>query len=220
MNQPIWSAFLGALRVLPPGSAGLRQQLALPPNFKVSIPDLSKVHPALFDPILDLLTFYADMLMVDRTGDQAKTGDHIYVKHGTPNSWADGFHVLTGEDSIDFDCTVKEINRADQTATLVVRHVSPEKPQIKLAAEWMRAPVSDTLNNWVEVKKNNDGTYAAAVGKETFEVQIKVSLVDGRILSTRMDNPVEVLERQCTDATLNQSGNPFRYQIRRQIEIY
>jgi hypothetical protein len=69
------------------------------------------------------------------------------------------------------------------------------------------------------VKKNGNGTYSAGVGKETFEVRIKVSLLDGRILSARMDNPVEVLERECADATLATGGDTIHYEIRRQIEI-
>ena len=84
----------------------------------------------------------------------------------------------------------------------------------------MRVPVSDTPNNWVEVTKNDNGTYTAAVGQEIFNAAIKVSLVDGRILSARLDNPVEALERKCTDATLVTGDNPIRYEIRRQIEVY
>jgi hypothetical protein len=102
----------------------------------------------------------------------------------------------------------------------LINYVPLKKPQINLLAEWMRVPVTDTSNNWVEVKKNENGTYSAGVGKETFEVQVKLSLLDGRILSARMDDPVEVLERECTDANLANGGNPIRYQIRRQIEIY
>jgi hypothetical protein len=40
----------------------------------------------------------------------------------------------------------------------------------------------------------------AEVGKETFEVEINVSLQNGKIVSATIDNPVEVLSRECEDA--------------------
>ena len=104
-------------------------------------------------------------------------------------------------------------------ATVLMRHVPPAKPLIKLPAEWMRVPVGDTANNWVEVERNQDGTFSARVGKETFDVEIKVDVASGRIVSGRLDNLVEVLERKCADAALTKPGEPTRYRIKRQIEI-
>jgi hypothetical protein len=214
---------------LSPASASFRQQLALPlvaqPSDFMKIFSamgaLGQLDPPMIGPVADLTTFYVDMLLASKFGSQVKAGDHRYVSMGgQPNTWADGAYVVLGQDSIDFASTVSEIDQANQTATLLIKHVPPENPKIKLPAEWMHARVADTANNWVEVKRNDDGTYAAAVGKETFEVLIVVSLIDGQILSARMDNPVEVLERECTDATLTNAGPPIRYQTRRQIEIY
>jgi hypothetical protein len=34
-----------------------------------------------------------------------------------------------------------------------------------------------------------------------------------------MENPVEVLERKCTDAALLHCGDPVRYQIMRRIDV-
>lgn len=89
----------------------------------------------------------------------------------------------------------------------------------------MRPPVADTPNNWTEVQRNfasqsDAEKYVAAVGKETFDVELKVSLVDGKIISGKIDNPVEVRERNCSDLTLTVCGTPARYQILRQIEIH
>lgn len=215
--------------VLPEASQNFRQRLALPGVPQTSdfvkvftmMGELPKVHPAMRGPIADLTTFYVDLMFSAGFGGQAKAGDHRYIDTGgRANSWADGEHVVLGADSFDFDCTVKEIDRTHQTATLVIDHVPSKKSQIVLPAEWMRDPVAGTSNNWAQVEKNDDGTYTAGVGKETFEVQIRLSLVDGRILSARMDNPVEVIERKCTDATLTKPGAPIHYQIRRQIELY
>ena len=61
--------------------------------------------------------------------------------------------------------------------------------------------------------------YVASVGKETFEVQIKLDLKTGRMISGSLDNPLEVLERDCTDETAHHLRRPFRYKIQRHIEI-
>ena len=171
----------------------------------------------LVGPILDLFTFYVDLGLAIRNGNLTHAGDHFYFQYGKPASWANG-PVILGEDSIDFDITLKEVDQAQQIATVIARHVPPAKPEIRIPADWMRAPVADTPNNWVEVKKDGD-KYLAAVGKETFDCEIKVSLTNGKILSATMDNPVEVVERECLDEALMKCGEPKRYQIRRQIEI-
>jgi hypothetical protein len=97
--------------------------------------------------------------------------------------------------------------------------VAPEKPEIRLPADWMTKSVADTPNNWVQVTKTKAGKYLAAVGKETFDVEISVSLADGKILSGTIDNPVETTERECEDAALTKCGDPKPRGIRRQIEI-
>jgi hypothetical protein len=66
---------------------------------------------------------------------------------------------------------------------ILIRHVPPEKPEVQLSADWMRKPVADMANNWVQVQKMENGKYLAAVGKETFDVEIKTSLTEGKILS-------------------------------------
>jgi hypothetical protein len=126
---------------------------------------------------------------------------------------------MTGEDSIDFDLTLEDVNRTNNTATVIVRHVPPEKPEIRTPADWMRKPVADTPNNWVQVTRTKSGKYLAAVGKETFDVEIRLSLADGKILSGSIDNPVETTERECEDAALTKCGDPRPHRIRRQIEI-
>jgi len=220
-NPTDWTALVTNKEklVLSPSSRDFRQQLGLPPYFKVAIPDFSKISRAFLGPTMDLFSFYGDMQLASHFGGHPKAGDHFYRPYGTPPSWADGAHVIIGEDSFDFDCTIKEVDLTNQTATILVRHVPSEKPQVRLPAEWMRAPVSGVSNNWVQVEKNDNGSYTVGVGKESFDDLVKVSLADGRILSARMDNPVEVLERECADVNFTNAGEPIRYQIRRQIEV-
>lgn len=121
----------------------------------------------------------------DEAKNLLRTGDHIYVKHGTPNSWADGTYTVFGQDSIDFDITLTEMDQTAHEATLLIRHVPPVQVQIQFPATWMVAPVGDHPNNWVEVEKTAQGKYSAEVGKETFEVAIRLSLPSGRILSAK-----------------------------------
>lgn len=204
---------------LSPASQNFRQQVTLDPKRNPGFPNLSQVDPRLIGPITDLMTFYSDLWLSVKTGKLAHSGDHFYFKRSTPNSWADGTYTLTGEDSIDFDLTLKDVNRSNNTATVIVRHVPPEKPEIRLPADWMRKPVADTPNNWVQVTRTKGGKYLAAVGKETFDVEVILSLVDGKILSGSIDNPVDTAERECEDAALTKCGDPRPHPIRRQIEI-
>jgi hypothetical protein len=217
-----WSHLVsdGTAVTLSPAAANFRQIVSLAPEIPPSVPDLSQVDRRLIGPITDWLTFYADLWLANRLNKLSHAGDHFYFQRGTPNSWADGNHVLLGEDSIDFDLTLKDVNQADKVAILLVRHVPPEKPEIKIPVEWMRPPVADTPNNWVEVEKRPAGKYLAEVGKETFDVQIKVSLANGKILSATIDNPVELVSRECADAALTNCTPSAPHHILRQIEIY
>jgi len=216
-----WSQYVsnGNSLKLPAPAAAFRQQLTLDPGRRIGLPDLSQVDPALIGPITDLFTFYTDVWLALKIGKLKQPGDHFYFKTGTANSWADGRYVLLGEDSIDFDVTLKEVNRSDGTATLVVRHVPPAQPKIKLPAEWMQKPVADTPNNWVQISKPGIDKYLAAVGQESFNVEIKQSLIDGVILSATMDNPVLTVERECEDPEATKCAEPKAHSIRRQIQI-
>lgn len=215
-----WTGLSFNGHAVPSTSTGtqVQQKLSLDPRFKLSIPDLSKVQPAWIGPMTDLLTFYADVQLAMRQSGLRHAGDHVYIKRSQPNSWADHVHTLVGEDAIDFDITLARVNESDGKATVVVKHVPPAKPGVALATEWMRIPVADAANNWVQVVKEG-GTYIASVGKETFTDRIELSLADGRILGAGMDNPVEVLERTCSDEGLQSCGAARRYRIRRQVEI-
>jgi len=205
--------------VLPAASVDFRQELTIDPNHNPLFPNLSRVDTKLVGPITDLMTIYIDLWLAKKVGKLEKTGDHFYFKRSNTNSWADGNYTLIGEDSIDFDFILRDVDRADGTATLIVRHVPPEKPEVKIPAEWMRKPVADTANNWVQVQKMQSGKYLAAMGKETFDDEIRLSLADGKILSGTIHNPVVTVERECTDAALTTCGAPRPHPILRQIEI-
>jgi hypothetical protein len=216
-----WSNFKSdAPMTLSPASLNFHQTLSLDPANPPSIPNLSQVQPFLIGPITDMLTFYADLWMAAKQSTLAKGGDHTYIKLGIPASWADGNYVILGEDSVDFDLTVKELNPSTQTATLLVKHVPPSQPTVKLPAPWMQNPVADTPNNFVDVKaKNPAGKFVVEVGKETFEVEIKTSLKDGKILSATLENLVQVRQRECSDAAYTECGDPSAHQIHRHIDI-
>ena len=204
---------------LSPASRQFRQDLSLSPAYPLSVPDLSKVQPVLIGPITDLLTFYADVQLAMKQSGLSRAGDHIYIKHGTPNSWADGRHTMFGQDAVDFDITLRDLDAANHTANIVVRHVPPAESHLALPASWMNAPLDGSPNNWAQVQKADDDTYVAQVGRETFDATIKLSLPSGRIVSADLDNPVEVMERDCKDAALSACGQPIRYQIKRQIKV-
>jgi hypothetical protein len=216
-----WSDFKSnAPMLLSAASLSFRQTLSLDPAIPPSIPNLSQVQPFLIGPITDMLTFYADLFLAIQQSDLKRPGDHAYVKVGVPASWADGNYVILGEDSIDFDLALKELDRSNQVATLLVRHLPPAQPKLKLPAAWMQTPVGDAPNNWVQVSKNQSGKYEAGAGKETFDVEIKVSLKDGKILSATLDNLVQTHHRECSDAALLDCRPPVDHAIHRQIELH
>ncbi len=201
-------------------TAQFRQRLTLDPDQMPSLPDLTKVDPRLIGPITDLMTFYIDFWLAGKTGQLKKAGDHFYFPNPMPGaSWADGRHVVLGESAVDFDMTLKSVDTAAGTAVLEVKHVPPGQLKVKLPAEWMRTPVGEKPNNWVGVTKEQDGTYTAAVGEETFTVDLTIGTADGKILRASMDNPVKTFERSCKDAALTNCTPAKPHLIRRKIEI-
>ncbi|MGO4883836.1 MAG: hypothetical protein ACLP59_23895 [Bryobacteraceae bacterium] len=215
-----WSNLIsnGAPYHLPQASLDFRQVLSLDPRKLPGLPKLAGLDLKLIGPVTDLLTFYSDAWLAGAVGNLSKPGDHRYQAYGTPNSWADGSRVVLGEDAIDFDITLQSVDDAAKLAILLVRHVSPPKPKVKLPAPWMQAPVADVPNNWVQVERDG-AKYIAAVGLETFDVQVRVSLADGKILGGTIQNPVKVIERDCKDEALAYCGDPRHRQIMRRIEI-
>jgi hypothetical protein len=212
----VWN---GAAFDLPEANRGFRQLLSLAPGYTPMLPDFSTLHPRLVGPTTDLMTFYADTWLAIRQPGLRQAGDRVRVNHGDANSWADGTRVLLGEDSIDFEIVLGDTSTSSGTQGLSVRHVPPEQPKIRIPAEWMRMPVADVPNNWVQVIKLGEGRYVAAVGKETFDAQIRLSLDNGRIVSADLENPVDVFERECKDEALTLCGDGVRYRIIRQIQI-
>jgi hypothetical protein len=196
-----------------------RQKVSLDPVYMPGMPPLNNVDRALIGPITDFMTFYSDEWLALRMGALKKPGDHFYFPMPFNPSWADGTHVLLGEDSIAFDMTWKSTNEADHTALILIRHLPPAKPTVHLTADWMKKPVADTPNNWVEIEKTDDGKFEADVGNETFDVELKIDLTNGKILSGSMDNTVKTIHCTCEDQELTKCGDPVPHEINRKIEI-
>jgi hypothetical protein len=164
------------------------------------------------------MTFYADLFLAMHHGGLRKAGDHFYFRSPITSSWADGTVVVLGEDHIDFDITLTAVDTASDVAMLLIKHVPPPVPKIRLPADWMRARVAETPNNWVQVRKTATG-FAASVGKETFDVTLNLGISNGKILSARMENPVTKVTRACSDAALTQCGDAQATPVLRRIEL-
>jgi hypothetical protein len=204
---------------LTPAMAQLVQPLSLDPSWTPSAPDMSRTDPKFVGPILDFMTFYVDLWLMNKIGIFQHPGDHFYMPGPQASSWADGTRVLVGKSHIDFDLNLQSIDPAKQMAVVVIHHVPPSHPNLQLPADWMQVPVADTANNWVEITKTKDGKYEAGVGKEIVDVRMTVSTVDGRIISATMDNPVVTSSRECEDAALTKCGAAKPHTIHRQVEI-
>lgn len=209
----------GAPFALPAASAAFRERLSLDPGAETDgTGDLTEVRPVLLGPIADLATFYTDLRLA-RAGTLAAPGDHFHVKGGQPTSWADGRRAIVAEDSVDFDVTLQRLDQAARTATVGVRHVPADPPQIKVPTEWMRDPVADTPNNWVEVEPAASGRFSARVGEETVDVTLTISLADGHLIGATLARRVQVLERQCSDGALRACGPPVTYELAHHVDL-
>lgn len=219
VEEYAWSDLIvnGTPRALAPTSQAFRQAITLAGGAPFAPPDLSKT-PGLIGPVTDLLTFYADLFLAIHGGVLRQAGDRFYFHNPVTASWADGSVVVIGEDHVDFDITLTDVDARSGVAVLLVKHVPPAEPRIRLAAEWMRSPVADTPNNFVQVRKTTDG-YSGSVGKETFDVELRIAVADGKILSATMDNPVTKVTRECADATLAQCGEARPTPTFRHVEM-
>jgi hypothetical protein len=215
-----WSDLVVDGTLVPLAAAGaFRQRLSLSPETALTVPNVGQIPPELVGPALDLLNFYSDLRLAIRREGLAKAGDRKLIPHNRPNSWADGRAILIGEDTMDFDVTLESIDTAERKARVVVRHVAPDNPAIKIAADWMRSPVARGANNWTQVGRYPPGKYTAAIGSELIEVAVEVDLDGGRILAASMTNPLETIERECEDAEARRCGEPSRHKVLRTIEL-
>lgn len=207
----------GAPRALADTSRAFRFAVTLEGGAPFDMPDLSKA-PGLIGPVTDLMTFYADLFLAMHQGALRKAGDHFYFPNPMTSSWADGTVVVLGEDHIDFDITLTAVDTASHVATVLIKHVPPSVPKIRLPADWMQTRVAETPNNWVQVRKTASG-FAASVGKETFDVTLNVDISTGKILSAKMENPVTKVTRACSDAALSKCGDAQATPTVRRIEL-
>jgi hypothetical protein len=150
------------------------------------------------------LTIYSDLLLAMQAK-LVQPGQTAYISRTTPNSWADGQHVLLGQDVVDFSLKVDTVNKAEHSETLLIQHVPPPALHVQLPAKWMQEPISAEPNNFVQVSKQ-DGRFTAETGKETFDVRLVVDTRDGHILTAAIHNPVALTTRTCTDRELTQCG--------------
>ncbi len=204
---------------LPEASLAFRQQLSLTRDSPMQIPKLAAAHPALVAPVLDLLNFYGDLSLAGRLTQLRAAGDHAYFAHNLAHSWADGRVLLVGEASVDFDVLLVDVKGAERTATVAVRHVQPAEPAIKISADWMRKPVADGPNNWTQVRRSPAGKYVASIGREVVKVTLILDTTDGRLVSATLDNPVDILERECDDFAHTRCAEPVRYRVFREVEL-
>jgi hypothetical protein len=218
IDEFAWSDFVsdGVPRALTPEEQAMRVQVTLAGGRPFVMPNLAKAGP-IVGPVTDLLTFYADLFLAMHVGVLVRSGDHIKVPSPAIGSWAAG-PILIGEDAVDFDITLTDIDTDRGVARLLIKHVPPAAPGIRLVAEWMRQPVADTANNWVQVVRTATG-YEASVGKETFDVELTIDLSDGTIISGTMTNPVTAMMRTCRNEALTQCGDPRPDNTLRVIEM-
>jgi hypothetical protein len=190
-----------------------RQILSLVPPYRLSVPaELPTLSRYLIGPVTDLLTFYVDESLLTRQESLRKSGDHIYLKTSAASSWG------TGQDCLDFDITLLNINEIKKMGSFRVSHLPPSKICISPPAPWMETQVTDTPNNWFDIE-HKQNKWIASFGKETFDVDQQVDLSNGIILSATMHNPVVFQSRECVDEKLLNCSLPTNHMIVRNIKF-
>jgi hypothetical protein len=213
-----WSDLASGQQTLTPASLAMRQTVSLEdPASYMKVPNLANVQPLLIGPITDTVTFSSDLLLAMKSK-LTQPGDTAYVSRSTPNSWADGEHVLLGQDVVDFSLKVESSNPTEHTETLLIQHVPPPALHVQQPAKWMQDATRAEPNNFVQISKASDG-FIAETGKETFEVRLVVDTRDGRILSATMHNPVVLRVRACADHELTRCGPETPKTILRDITL-
>jgi hypothetical protein len=147
-----------------------------------------------------------------------RPGQTAYVPRITPDSWADGKHVLVGQDVVDLSLQMESSNSTEHTVTLLIQRVPPSALHVQQPAEWMQDATQASPNNFVQLSKTSGG-FSAETGKETFDVRLVVDTRDGRILSATMHNPVVLRVRACEDRELTQCGPATQKTILREVTL-
>ena len=190
---------------------------SLDPNRNPLMPDLAHVDPKLIGPITDFMTFYVDLWRAEKLGELKKTGDQLYFKQGTRSR---GRRSVVSSASLHrLRLHVEECRRSQPEATLEM----PSRSAREVAGHAHRRldahPRSRHSEQLVGVNRTQDGKFHAAVGKETFDVEIKVSLVDCKATpahSTTSSRPpnADALTRPSPNAA---TRNPCHQQANRHV---
>lgn len=187
-------------------SQSYRQLLSLDRAYDIPFPTGEEFQSELGGPVWDLMSFYADLRIAAHSGRLLKEGDRFSFIHSKPNSWVKNDpNLIIAEDCIDFDFVLKEIDDNNMRVVLVASHVPPDKTCVNLPAPWMKESVSDKPNNWVQVKRVPEG-FEVEVGREDFVDIITIELGTGRIIEAIMNNPLNTIERLCSDEALLNCG--------------
>ena len=113
---------------------------------------------------------------------------------------------------VEEDCGAAVAHEVARELVLFLRRPGGQ-PQysVSLAAQASQMKAIQDLQVWI--------AYVAAVGKEAFDVEMTLSLVDGKILSGKLDNTVDQVFRKCSEEKLEKCGASERHKIKRNIEI-
>src|SRR5262245_9891203 len=138
VEELAWSGYLanGKPRPLSPSAEAFRLTVTLDGGAPFVMPDWSKL-AGLVGPVADVLNFYADQFLAIHQGALRQPGDRFVYPTDIVPSWADGTSVVLGQDHVHFDLTLTSVDSAREQATLLIKHVPPAEPKIKIPADWM-----------------------------------------------------------------------------------
>ncbi len=139
------------------------------------------------------------------------------INYGIPAIWDNGH----GKTCIDFDISLEKLNADSDFMTVKVSHVPPKTACVDLPAMWMQTPINYNLepNNVVNIQPRTDSLFNITVGSERIDVELKVELSTGKILSGHLVDSLDLEERLCTDDKGQSCGDARRYKQARRTSI-
>ena len=194
--------------------------------FKISLNskgkiDLPKIDVSdMTEPIQDFITFFIAVSPIVGISSLQKINDSFAIKEPVKADFSNGSTILKGEDCIAISVHLKKID--NKTASLYTAFLPPSKQCLAYLLPEMSVPVvSDVINNFQMVLQTEPNKYLIQYGREFFYINSEIRNSDGKILSAKMFNQLNLkMKINCDNDYKNcQFEMPFYEERHLQLEL-
>jgi hypothetical protein len=194
--------------------------------FKISLDskgniDLPKIDVSdMTEPIQDFITFFVAVSPLVGISNLYKINDSFAIKEPVKADFSNGSSILKGEDCISISVRLKNIDKG--TASLYTAFSPPSQQCLSYLISDMNVPVvSDVINNFQMVMQTEPNKYLIQYGREFFNINSEIRKSDGKILSAKMFNQLNLkMKINCDNNYKNcQFEMPFYEERHLQLEL-